>query len=60
MDGNQIESLTEATKDAGRHFAKAAFEVAAGVSALVVGIVKTVKNDDDTSGPETVERIVVE
>ena len=55
-----IEPLTEATKEAGRHFAKAAFEVAAGVSALLVGIVKVVRNEDTDPERESGERIVVE
>lgn len=55
-----IEPLTEATKEAGRHFAKAAFEVAAGVSALFVGIVKVVRSEDPGPERDSGERIVVE
>ena len=60
MDTTPIDPLTEAAKDAGRHFAKAAFEVAAGVSALFIGVVRTVRSDEARAEPETGERIVVE
>lgn len=61
MTNTPIEPLVDATKTAAGHFAKAAFEVAAGVGALFVGITKTVRSDDASSEtPDTREHIEIE
>jgi len=57
-EDKMTDPLVDGVKIAVLHFGKAAFEVASGIGALFVGITKTVKptsNDDDTSGPQTVE-----
>jgi hypothetical protein len=41
-----IGPLVEGTKKASIHFAKAAFELATGVGALVGGVVRTIRPDD--------------
>lgn len=58
-DDKMIDPLVDGVKIAVIHFGKAALEVATGVGALLVGVVATVKpdndNDDDGSGPQTIE-----
>ncbi len=52
------DALVDGVRSAVVHFGKAAYEVASGVGALVVGIAHTVRPDhrdeDDGSGPERV------
>jgi hypothetical protein len=50
MPETPIEPLVDATRKATVHFAKAAFEVASGVGALMTGIVRTVR--PETQGDE--------
>ena len=54
-----IDPLVDGVKIAVAHFGKAAFEVASGVGALIVGIAQTVTTtdpDDDAGGsPQKVE-----
>jgi hypothetical protein len=58
MNDTPIEPFVQGTKLATIHFAKAAFEVASGLGALVVGISRTVSPDsddeEDESGPQRV------
>jgi hypothetical protein len=53
MPETPIEPLVDATRKATVHFAKAAFEVASGVGALMAGIVRTVRPEagGDERGP---------
>ena len=61
MSGTPIEPLVDATKSAASHFAKAAFEVAAGIGALLVGISETVRRESGGSGePDGPQRVTVE
>lgn len=57
-DDKSTDALVDGVKTAVIHFGKAAFEVAAGVGALFVGITQTVRpssrGDDDTGGPQKV------
>lgn len=48
MTDNPLEPLVEGTKKATVHFAKAAYEVAAGTSAILVGVTRTVRRRPDT------------
>ncbi len=52
------DALVDGVKTAVVHFGKAAFEVAAGVGSLFVGITQTVRpgsqDDDDDAGPQKV------
>ena len=54
MAETPLDPLVDGTKKATIHFAKAAYEVAAGVGALFVGITQTVRppEDDATTKPE--------
>ena len=54
MAETPLDPLVDGTRKATIHFAKAAYEVAAGVGALVVGITQTVKppEEDDSAKPE--------
>jgi hypothetical protein len=58
-ENNMTDPLVDGVKIAVIHFGKAALEVATGIGALLVGVVATVKpesdNDDDASGPQTIE-----
>jgi hypothetical protein len=58
-DDNMTDPLVDGVKIAVVHFGKAAMEVATGIGALLVGITETVKpasdNDEDASGPQTIE-----
>ena len=57
-DKNPVEPLVTGTKRAAVHFAKAGFEVASGVGALLRGVTRTVRPEPDdtgTSGPQRVE-----
>jgi len=58
MTDTPLDPLVKGTKVATIHFAKAAFEVASGVGALLVGVSRTVRPepaaDDEDSGPEHV------
>ncbi|MGI9666619.1 MAG: hypothetical protein ACR2N2_05890 [Acidimicrobiia bacterium] len=57
-DHNPVEPLVAGTKKATVHFAKAAFEVAAGVGALFTGVTRTVSpadDEDEGTGPQKVE-----
>lgn len=57
-EDNRTEPLVDGVKIAVIHFGKAALEVASGIGALFVGVTATVKpadEDDDTSGPQTIE-----
>lgn len=58
MNDTPIEPLVKGTKIATFHFAKAAFEVASGVGALIVGISRTIRPEpdpeDDEFGPQHV------
>ncbi len=47
MQETPIEPLVEATRKATVHFAKAAFEVASGIGALMAGIVRTVRPESE-------------
>ena len=61
MTNTPMEPLVEGTKEAVTHFAKAAYEVAAGVGALFVAISQTVRQDGDgRSGPDERQRVTVE
>jgi len=57
-DQRPTDALVGGVKIAVVHFGKAAFEVAAGVGALFVGITRTVRNDssgkDSDDGPQKV------
>ena len=56
-DEKPTDALVDGVKTAVVHFGKAAFEVAAGVGALFVGITQTVRPgspDDDGGGPQKV------
>lgn len=58
MTDTPLDPLVKGTKVAAFHFAKAGFEVASGVGALIVGISRTVRPesspDHEDSGPEHV------
>ena len=58
MNESPLDPQVKGTKVATFHFAKAAFEVASGVGALIVGVSRTVRpepeQDDDESGPQHV------
>lgn len=58
MNETPLDPLVKGTKVATFHFAKAAFEVASGVGALIVGISRTVRPEpepeDDDPGPQHV------
>jgi hypothetical protein len=58
-ENNMTDPLVDGVKIAVVHFGKAALEVATGVGALFVGVVTTVKpdndSDDDVSGTQTIE-----
>ena len=63
MTNTPIEPLVDATRSAATHFAKAAFEVAAGVGALFVGITQTVRResgDRDSGTTDGPQRVTVE
>ncbi len=57
-DEKSTDALVDGVKTAVVHFGKAAFEVAAGVGALFVGITQTVRpgsqGDEDGGGPQKV------
>ncbi|MGI9641842.1 MAG: hypothetical protein ACR2N9_03570 [Acidimicrobiia bacterium] len=53
MKDTPLEPLVNGTKAATFHFAKAAFEVASGVGAIVVGVSRTVRPEPDTDEDET-------
>ena len=57
-DPKPTDALVGGVKTAVTHFGKAAYEVAAGVGALFVGIAQTVRSDGDdddpASGPQKV------
>lgn len=46
-DQKPTDALVGGVRTAVAHFGKAAYEVAAGVGALLVGITKAVRNDSD-------------
>lgn len=58
MNDPLLDPLVKGTKAATFHFAKAAFEVASGVGALILGLSRTVRpepdQDDDDAGPQHV------
>ena len=60
MTGTPIDPLVDATKSAVSHFAKAAFEVAAGIGALLVGISETVRREADGQAPDGPQWVTVE
>ncbi|MCL1594950.1 MAG: hypothetical protein M3132_11430 [Actinomycetia bacterium] len=57
-DDKPTDALVGGVKTAVVHFGKAAYEVAAGVGALFIGITQTVRpgadDDDTTGGPQKV------
>lgn len=60
MSETPIDPIVDATKKASVHFAKAAFEVASGVGALMSGVVKTVRGDDPPDDRPKARHIPVE
>lgn len=60
-DDRLTDPLVDGVKTAVVHFGKAAFEVAAGVGALFVGITQTVtSNADEDDTPPPTQRVEVE
>jgi hypothetical protein len=61
MNDTPLEPLLKGTRTAAFHFAKAGFEVASGLGALIVGITRTVRPEDDPEGDEDgPQHVVVE
>ena len=60
MPETPIEPLVDATKKASVHFAKAAFEVASGVGALMSGVVRVVRADEPPDDRPKARHIPVE
>jgi len=50
MNESPVEHIVEGTKRATVHFARAAYEVAAGLGALVRGVALTVRGGEDDDG----------
>ncbi len=60
MPETPIEPLVDATRKATVHFAKAAFEVANGIGALMAGIVKTVRPEAEGDDSAATQHVPVE
>lgn len=54
MTANPIDPIVDGARKATIHFAKAAFEVAAGIGAVASGVARTVRpSSDDEETPRT-------
>lgn len=60
MPETPIEPLVDATRKATVHFAKAAFEIASGVGALVAGIARTVRPEAEVDERGASQHVPVE
>jgi hypothetical protein len=60
MSETPIEPIVEASKKATVHFAKAAYEVASGVGAIVNGVVRTVRGGEAPDDRPQARHIPVE
>lgn len=60
MPESPIEPVVEATKRASVHFAKAAYEVMSGLGILVSGVVRVVRDEDETDDVPPTQHIPVE
>ena len=60
MSETPLDPMITGTKRAALHFARAAFEVAAGMGALVAGVSKTIRPPDEEDDASAVEHVPVE
>lgn len=60
MSETPLDPMITGTKRAALHFARAAFEVAAGMGALVAGVTKTIRPPDEQDEDSPVEHVPVE
>lgn len=60
MNDTPLDPMITGTKRAALHFARAAFEVAAGMGALIAGVTKTVRPPQESDDDPGVEHVPVE
>jgi hypothetical protein len=60
MSDTPLDPIITGTKRAAIHFTRAAFEIAAGMGALLVGVTETIRPPDDTDDESGVEHVPVE
>ncbi len=60
MSETPIDPIIRGTKEATLHFARAAFEVAAGLGAIVTGVTRTIRPDDGPDDEHRPQHVPVE